>query len=134
MKKYLLIFILIFLSNNLFSQNYYFKQKDEFIQYTNSKGVFTTKLDKTTFGDYKIAFEIGNSNGKEVLIFTEYNDNADIGYYALLEQKQSQEQKGKIYEVFTYYSTKTGGVVTILFSKDKLSFVIFKNGNITEYK
>ena len=109
MKKYLLIFILIFLSNNLFSQNYYFKQKDEFIQYTNSKGVFTTKLDKTTFGDYKIAFEIGNSNGKEVLIFTEYNDNADMGYYALLEQKQSQEQKGKIYEVFTYYSTKTCG-------------------------
>ena len=122
------------MSNNLYSQNYYFKQKDEFIQYTNSKGVFTTKLEKTTYGNYKMAFEIGNSNGKKIPLFTEYNDNIDMGYYALLEQKRSQEQKGKIYEVYSYYSTATGAEVTILFSIDKLSLVIFKNGKITEYK
>ena len=110
MKKTLFIVFLFIMSNNLYSQNYYFKQKDEFIQYTNSKGVFTTKLEKTTYGNYKMAFEIGNSNGKKIPLFTEYNDNIDMGYYALLEQKRSQEQKGK------------------------LSLVIFKNGKITEYK
>jgi hypothetical protein len=134
MKKTLFIVFLFIMSNNLYSQNYYFKQKDEFIQYTNSKGVFTTKLEKTTYGNYKMAFEIGNSNGKKIPLFTEYNDNIDMGYYALLEQKRSQEQKGKIYEVYSYYSTATGAEVTILFSIDKLSLVIFKNGKITEYK
>ena len=130
MKKTLFIVFLFIMSNNLYSQNYYFKQKDEFIQYTNSKGVFTTKLEKTTYGNYKMAFEIGNSNGKKIPLFTEYNDNIDMGYYALLEQKRSQEQKGKIYEVYSYYSTATGAEVTILFSIDKLSLVIFKNGKI----
>ena len=134
MKKTLFIVFLFIMSNNLYSQNYYFKQKDEFIQYTNSKGVFTTKLEKTTYGNYKMAFEIGNSNGKKIPLFTEYNDNIDMGYYALLEQKRSQEQKGKIYEVYSYYSTATGAEVTILFCIDKLSLVIFKNGKITEYK
>ena len=134
MKKTLFIVFLFIMSNNLYSQNYYFKQKDEFIQYTNSKGVFTTKLEKTTYGNYKMAFEIGNSNGKKIPLFTEYNDNIDMGYYALLEQKRSQEQKGKIYEVYSYYSTDTEGEVTVLFSTDKLSLVIFKNGKITEYK
>ena len=65
MKRALLIVLLFILGNNLYSQNYYFKQKDEFIQYTNSKGVSTTKLEKTTYGNYKMAFEIGNSNGKK---------------------------------------------------------------------
>lgn len=134
MKKTLLIVLFFILGNNLYSQSYYFKQKDEFIQYTNSKGIFTTKLEKTTYGNYKMAFEIGSLNGKQIPLFTEYNDNVDRGYYTLLEQKGSQEQKGKIYEVYSYYSTNTGGEVTILFSTDKLSLVIFKNGKITEYK
>ena len=134
MKKTLLIILLVILGNNLYSQNYYFKQKDEFIQYTNSNGVFTTKLEKTTYGNYKMAFEIGNLDGKKIPLFTEYNDNVDMGYYALLKQERSQEKKGKIYEVFSYYSTDTEGEVTVLFSTDKLSLVIFKNGKITEYK
>ncbi|WP_291111966.1 MULTISPECIES: hypothetical protein [unclassified Flavobacterium] len=133
MKKNLFVLFLI-IGNSLYSQNYYFKQKDEFIQYTNSKGVFTTKLEKTIYGDYKMAFEIGNSNGKRIPLFTEYNNNVDMGYYALLEQKNSQEQKGKIYEVYSYYSTDSSGEVTVLFSTDKLSLVIFKNGKMTEYK
>lgn len=134
MKKTLLIVFLFIMANNLYSQDYYFKQKDEFIQYTNSKGVFTTKLEKTTYGNYKMAFEIGNSNGKRIPLFTEYNDNVDMGYYALLKQERSQEKKGKIYEVYSYYSTDTQGEVTVLFSTDKLSLVIFKKGKITEYK
>ena len=134
MNKILFTTLLLFLGHSLYSQNYYFKQKDEFVQYTNSQGVFTTKLVKTTYGNYKMAFEIGNSNGKRIPLFTEYNDNIDMGYYALLEQKRSQEQKGKIYEVYSYYSTDTQGEVTVLFSTDKLSLVIFKNGKITEYK
>ena len=52
----------------------------------------------------------------------------------LLEQNGFQEQKGKIYEVSYYYSTVTRGRVLVLFSKDKKSLVIFKNGKITEYK
>ena len=133
MKK-ILITTLLIICGKLYSQNYFYKQKDTFIQYTNSKGVFTTKLDNTTYGDYKMKFEVGNSNGKNIPLFTEYNNNIDMGYYALLEQKRSQEQKGKIYEVYSYYSTDTGGEVTVLFSIDKLSIVIFKNGKITEYK
>jgi hypothetical protein len=134
MKKTFLIILLLILGNNLYSQNYYFKQKDEFIQYTNSKGVFTTKLEKTTNGDYRMEFEIGNLNGKKIPLFTEYNNNVDMGYYTLLRQNNSQEKKGKIYDVYSYYSTDTGGEVVVLFSIDKLSLVIFKNGKITEYK
>jgi len=134
MKKTLLIVLLILLGNNLYSQNFYFKQKDEFIQYTDSQGVFTTKLVKTTYGNFKMVFEIGSSNGKRIPLFTEYNDNKDMGYYTLLKQERSQEIKGKIYEVFSYYSTDYQGEVTVLFSTDKLSLVIFKNGKITEYK
>lgn len=95
MKKTLLIVFLFILGNNLYSQDYYFKQKDEFIQYTNSEGVFTTKLTKTTYGNYKMIFEIGNLNGKKIPLFTEYNDNEDMGYYALLKQERSQEKKEK---------------------------------------
>ena len=71
---------------------------------------------------------------KKIPLFTEYNDNVDMGYYALLKQERSQEKKGKIYEVYSYYSTDTEGEVTVLFSTDKLSLVIFKNGKRTEYK
>ena len=134
MKKILLIILLCFLGSTLYSQNYYFKQKEEFIQYTNSKGVFTTKLEKTTLGNYKMAFEKSEINGKIYPLFTEYNDNRELGYYALLDKQSSQEKKGKVYEIYSAYSTETGGKVTVLFSTDKLSLVIFKNGTITEYK
>jgi hypothetical protein len=135
MKKQIFLTVIIgFLATISYSQNYYFKQKDEFIQYTNSKGEFTTKLEKTTYGNYKMVFEMGNLNGKKIPLFTEYIENVDMGYYALLEQKRSQEQKGKIYEVYIYYSTETEGEVRVLFSTDKTSLVIFKNGKITEYK
>lgn len=134
MRKTIIIACLFFVFNNLYSQDYYFKQKDDFIQYTNSQGVFTTKLVKTNYGNYKMAFEISNSNGKRIRLFTEYNDNVDMGYYALLKQEKSQEILGKIYETYSYYSTDTQVEVTVLFSTDKLSLVIFKNGKITEYK
>lgn len=122
------------LGNNLYSQNYNFKQKDEFISYKNSQGVMATKLEKTTYGDFKMAFEIGNSNGNRTPLFTEYNNDIDIGWYALLKQGVSQELKGKIYEVYSYYSTDIEGEVTVLFSRDKSSLVIFKNGKVIEYK
>lgn len=132
MKKLLAFLLFMTASNCLFSQNYYFKQKDELFQYTNSKGEFVTKLENTSYGNYKMEFELDNINGKP--LFTEYNNNEDMGYYMLLEQNGFQEQKGKIYEVSYYYSTVTRGRVLVLFSKDKKSLVIFKNGKITEYK
>jgi len=134
MKNFILILLLSTFGSNLFSQNHYFKQKDEFIQYTNANGVSKTKLTKTSYGNYKMAFEVGNSNGQKIPLFTEYNDNVDMGYYTLIKQGRSQEMNGKIYEVYSYYSTDSGGEVTVLFSTDKLSLVIFKNGTITEYK
>jgi hypothetical protein len=132
MKNLLAFLLFMTASNYLFSQNYNFKQKDELFQYTNSKGEFVTKLENTSYGNYKIEFELDNINGKP--LFTEYNNNEDMGYYMLLEQNGFQEQKGKIYEVSYYYSTVTRGRVLVLFSKDKKSLVIFKNGKITEYK
>ena len=132
MKKLLAFLLFMSASNCLFSQNYYFKQKDELFQYTNSKGEFVTKLENTSYGNYKMEFELDNINGKP--LFTEYNNNEDMGYYMLLEQNGFQEQNGKIYEVSYYYSTVTRGRVLVLFSKDKKSLVIFKNGKITEYK
>jgi hypothetical protein len=132
MKNLLAFLLFMTASNYLFSQNYNFKQKDELFQYTNSKGEFVTKLENTSYGNYKIEFELDNINGKP--LFTEYNNNEDMGYYMLLEQNGFQEQKGKIYEVSYYYSTVTRGRVLVLFSKDKKSLVIFKNGKIIEYK
>jgi len=135
MKKQIFLTVIIgFLATISYSQNYYFKQKDFFIQYTDSNGIFKTVLDKTTNGNYKIVFGIDELNGKSFSYFTEYNNGLELGTYALLEQKRSQEQKGKIYEVYVYYSTETEGEVTVLFSIDKSSLVIFKNGKITEYK
>lgn len=132
MKKILAFLMFITMSNCLFSQTYYFKQKDELIQYTNTKGEFVTKLENTSYGNYKMEFELDNIQSKP--LFTEYNNNEDMGYYMLLEQNGFQEQRGKIYEVSYYYSTVTRGKVLVLFSRDKKSLVIFKNGKITEYK
>lgn len=130
----MLIILMIILGKDLYSQSYYFKQKDESIQYKNSQGGFSTKLEKSTVGKFEMKFEIGSSNGKEYPLFTEYNNGKDMGWYGLLEQKTSQEVKGKIYEGFTYYSTVRNVTVTVFFSRDKSSLIIFSNDDIIEYK
>jgi hypothetical protein len=97
------------MSNCLFSQNYFFKQKDELIQYTNSIWEFVPKLENTSYGNYKMEFELDYIQCKP--LFTEYNNNEDMGYYMLLEQNGFQEQNGKVYEVSYYYYTVTSGRV-----------------------
>lgn len=131
MKKALFILSLFILSNNLYSQYYYYSKRTESVKYVNSEGVSTSKVIKANSGNFKLYFEKSGIDGKDV--FTEYINDIDNGYYTLVKKYENREFKGKIFEQGLFFSTDNQGGVMVSNTLNKDRLIIFKGDKIIQY-
>jgi hypothetical protein len=131
MKKTIIIALLLLSFGNLYSQNYYYSKRTESIKYIDSNGKNKSKVIKANTGNFKLYFEKSGIDGKDV--FTEYINDNDMGYYALVEKYSNKEFNGKLFEQGLYFSTdyQDGVIVANSLNKDRL--IIFKGDKIIQY-
>jgi hypothetical protein len=131
MKKILIITTLLFSFSNLFSQNYYYSKRVESLKYRDSNGKNKSKVIKANTGNFKLYFEKNGIEGKD--IFTEYINDNEMAYYALIEKYNDKELNGKIYEQGLFFSTENQDGVTVANTVNKDRLIIFSGDKIIQY-
>lgn len=128
MKK-LLTFLLILFSFSSYCQDVYYIRKLEY-----SNGQLTSK----TQGNYKLSFEVGSLQGKNIPLFTIYHNNVEQRYLAFTENQGSMKDNstGEILSKDLYFDTKTsnGAIVLSTPNKDKVIIFYYNNTRVEYYK
>lgn len=129
-KKTILLF-LFFTSSQIIAQNYYYSKRTESVKYIDSNGKNTSKVIKANTGNFKLYYEKNGLDGKD--LFTEYINDEEIGYFALVKKYDNKEFNGKIYQQGYYFSTEIqdGVIVSNTLNRDRV--IIFIGDKIIQY-
>lgn len=131
MWKKTILLLLFFTSSQIIAQNYYYSKRTESVKYIDSNGKNTSKVIKANTGNFKLYYEKNGLDGKDV--FTEYINDEEIGYFALVKKYDNKEFNGKIFQQGYYFSTEIqdGVIVSNTLNKDRV--IIFIGNKIIQY-
>lgn len=121
MKK-ILTFLLMFFSFYSFSQDFYYAKKLEY---------FNGQLTSITQGNYKLSFEVGSLQGKQIPLFTIYHNSIEQTWLSFTQNQGSMKSTNtnEILSKDLYFDTKTSQGAIVLSSPNKDKIIIFYSNN-----